>query len=99
MKSKVNATHQAKETKEVLTKLDGLHKQVCAWTKELNRTNASLYELLAQCLEIYYEIKGKNIENLVIKSMVKTLEDRGFVVSKSLVAKSAVHYGKRRFCF
>lgn len=83
MKVKISNSNQVKETQAVLKALDGLYKQGVKWTQQYDRTNANLYLLLSKCLEIYEDIKGKNIEGEVVKAMSEALVNRGFNVKKN----------------
>lgn len=82
MTKKVNKSTEVNTAKDVMNKLDGLYQKGIEWTTQYNRTNATLYLLLAHCLEIYGFIKGKSYEGDVIKTMLKALADRGFTVPK-----------------
>ena len=82
MKARVTKSNKAVETKAVLNKLEALYHDGIKWCVQNGRTNASLYILLAKCLGIFHEIKGKNIEGEVIKTMSAALIERDFTVPK-----------------
>ena len=82
MKTRVTKSNKAVETKAVLNKLEALYHDGIKWNVQSGRTNASLYILLAKCLGIFHEIKGKNIEGEVIKTMSAALIERDFTVPK-----------------
>jgi hypothetical protein len=82
MKVKITKSNKAVHTKSVLTKLENLYQAGIEWNAQFARTNLNLYMLLAECLGIFHEIKGNNIEGEVIKTMSTALIASGFKVPK-----------------
>ena len=79
---KSTKSNKAVNTKSVLTKLENLYHAGIEWNAQYGRTNINLYMLLAECLGIFHEIKGNNIEGEVIKNMSAALIEREFTIPK-----------------
>ena len=83
--NKVQSTNlkpeQQKIVNDIVSKLDQITSAREEWQTSFDRSNESLYQLLAACLEIYHQIKGKSVEAAVIGSMKSALESRGLPVT------------------
>lgn len=62
----------------VINKLDSLSAQRQSWQPQYDRTRATLYVLMAECLAIYMEVKGTTAEKVVLDQIKAELVNRGY---------------------
>jgi len=90
---KLNKDQKAAVTTRMIAKLDDLAAQRNVWQAEYDRTNKGLYNLLAGCLNMYYEIKGTTAEKEILAGIKTALAARGVrVLQSSPVLTMIVRY-------
>jgi len=66
----------------VMVKLDELVAKRNKWQVQYDRTNNTLYELLAGCLDSYYAIKGTKGEKVFLENIKESLQARNLKVQE-----------------
>lgn len=61
----------------ILNDLESISSARLQWQVAYDRSNQSLYDLLAACLTIYHQIKGQPVEREAVKAIHRLLEARG----------------------
>ena len=72
-----------KSQNTLITELNVLASKREEWQSLYDRTNSSLYDLLAGCLGFYHKIKGKPVEKAVVKILKDELEKRKMTIQKN----------------
>ena len=80
---KLSKLHKEAATTKMIAKLDELAAKRNVWQAEHDRTNVGLYNLQANCLELYYEIKGTTAEKEILAGIKTVLTARGVKVMQS----------------
>jgi hypothetical protein len=74
--AKLSAMQKETVVITVINKMNSLSTQRNEWQVQYDRTNTALYALLAECLNIYNEIKGTTAEKEVIAQIKEHLAQR-----------------------
>ena len=93
MSMTINTARKEFELNKQMEKLEAIATQRLTWQSDYDRTNASLYQMLADCLALYNGIKGKPLEKHVLTAIKDKLAQRGSGVYKNTsVLKLIVRY-------
>lgn len=79
---KVNNEMKVTIANGVMEKLDDLAAKRNKWQVQYDRTNHTLYELLAGCLDSYYAIKGTKAEKVFLENIKESLKARKLKVQE-----------------
>ena len=74
---KINAEKKQAALTATMQKINDLTTKRIEWQTQYDRTNKSLYDLLAECLSIYISFKGTYTEKDILDTIKKNLTDRG----------------------
>lgn len=78
------STKKSMVANATFSKITELANQRAVWQAEFfDKSNAGLYKLLADCLGLYYEIKGSSTEKLILDAMKNALNSQNIKVQKS----------------
>ena len=96
---KLSKLHKEAATTKMIAKLDELAAKRNVWQAEHDRTNVGLYNLLASCLESYYEIKGTTAEKEILTgSYPKAVVRVFFVWRLGCIEKRAQRMHAEQMC-
>ena len=73
----------AKASNTLLAPLDALMEARKKWQVSYDHSNEGLYQLLANCLGLYTEIKGMPTEKATLTAIKKELVERGVTIQKN----------------
>lgn len=98
----ISAQQKALVSNAAISKLDALASRRQVWQRDhYEHTNKVLYEMLAECLAIYYEVKGSKAEKTLIDDIEANLALRNVVVQRNtpvltLIVKYVFNAERRR---